>query len=153
MSIETLEEEVQSVVLARWVGILRTTTCICKFWKSQPTMFPLRAKKTWSFIFQNYSKNKSCLVGKMQLLAPEKMLIQRSTIHIHKFWQFRDNKFPRKDERRRYGKWIILYKSTIVCSDLDGKNLDRCFEGSRVWISRRIRPLPNFWLVWTMKFP
>ena len=63
MSTEILVEEVQSVVLERGAGI-STTTCICKFWNSQPTMFPLRAIKFRVSYF--YSKLKTSLDAKMQ---------------------------------------------------------------------------------------
>ena len=148
-------EEVQSAILARWVGILRRTTCICKFWNSQPTKIPLRTIKLEVSIFetiQNLKLDDWRLMKKCsRQLWKNLVLIQRASSIYIIFGNLRLSNFQRKDGKRKDGYIINFYKNKIVDWHLDGRNPDSYFEGNRVWISRRIRP-KNFCLVWPIKF-
>ena len=76
----------------RWLGSSRRITCICKFWNSQLTNFPLRIMKPIVSQFKylwNLKIVERRLDREMQLVAVEKtVLTQKSVIQVHKFWHF-----------------------------------------------------------------
>ena len=131
MSTEAFVGEVQSVVLERWVGVSWRTTCMWTLWNSQPTKFLAESKKTYGFTCQNYFK-KTCLDEEMQPVALEKnwFKYREASYKYLYFGNLRVSNFSRNDEKRKYGKRIILYEITIVDWDFDVRNLDSCFEGN-----------------------
>ena len=108
-------------------------------------------QKTWVSHFktiQNFKLLDWRFDEEMQPLALEKNSCKTKRYHTFKFCFhiIGLSNFCTTCEKK-HGYWRILYtKKPIIDWDFDGTNPDRCFEGNWVWISRRIRPILNFWL-------
>ena len=156
---ETLVEEVQSIVLDRWIGISRRTTFLLNLWNSQRAKFPVRAIKLDFSHFktiQNFKLAHWRLDEEMLPVALEKhlVLLQSSSIHKPNSYQLRFKKIL----EGRMKKLIIIEPSCIKTKLLfetltEKKSWELLLgEPSRGWISRRIIRLFIFWLLWLIQF-
>ena len=115
---------------------------VIKFWNNQVSA---ESKKKPCFPLENFSKFKTA--------CWHLYYIEASCIYLT-FDNLDLSTIRKWDENRRYGYWIILYKSNLLIDTLTEEivtvaSIENEFEDQ----AKRIRPNLIFWLVFTISFP